>query len=71
MPPTPAGPLKVTVPVVDVPPKTEFGETVKTVRPGALIVSVVLAVELPRVAVIVADTVLDTAVVVTVNVALE
>jgi len=68
-PPTPIGPLRVTVPVEEFPPTTDVGLSVTLVRVGALMVNVAVFVVLPCVPVIVAVVVEATEDVVTVNVA--
>ena len=40
IPPAPAGPFKVTIPVAEFPPTTGFGDTATLIRAGGLIVSV-------------------------------
>ena len=69
IPPVGAFPLSVTVPMEEVPPTTEVGDTVKVVSVGGVIVSVAVCEVPARVPVMVADTVEATGVVVIVNVA--
>lgn len=69
IPPLGAGPDRVTVPVDPVPPVTAAGLTVRLLRDGALIVSAAVFELPPMAAVIVALTVVATAVVVIVKVA--
>jgi hypothetical protein len=69
IPPVGAGPLRVTVPVEEVPPVTVAGESVRPVSVGGLIVRLAVKVVEPSVPPIVADVVDATAVVVTVKVA--
>ena len=61
IPPLGAGPLRVNVPVDEVPPMTEVGATERPAGTGGVIVSVALAVTPPSVAEIVAFVVKDTA----------
>lgn len=68
-PPDGAGPVRVTVPVDGEPPTTDVGARVSEVSVAAVILSEAFAEELPRVAVRVAEVVVATADVVTVNVA--
>ena len=68
VPPGPAGPFKLNVPVDDDPPVTVVGERVRPSSPAGLILKVSEPLLPPRVAVIEAVTVVETAVVVTVNV---
>ena len=68
-PPGPAGPLSVTLPVEDVPPRTEDGVTVMPARPAGLTVKVADLLVAPNVAEIVTVVAADTAVVLTVKVA--
>jgi hypothetical protein len=70
-PPEGAGPLRVTVPVDDVPPVTDVGERVRLVRLAGLIVRLEVFVTPPAVPVIVAETTVATADVVIENVELE
>jgi hypothetical protein len=65
----PAGPVRVTVPVEVLPPTTAMGRTAKLATPGRLMVRVAFCEEAPSVAVMTAEVVDETAVVVTVNVA--
>lgn len=67
-PPAGAGPVKVAVPVEDVPPITDVGFTLMALRVGAVTVNVVVRV-LPRVAETVGEVFEATGLVVTVNVA--
>ena len=60
-PPTGAADDNVTVPVLDVPPGTETGRTVRPVSCGAVTVKVPVAVRAPMVPVIVADVFAETA----------
>jgi hypothetical protein len=69
VPPGPAAPLSVTVPIADVPPRTEVGETLMPASVAGVIVSVAVSVTLPSKAVIVAEVLADTAVVEIVKVA--
>ena len=69
VPPEDAGPFSVIVPVEDVPPVTELGETARLLMVGASIVRVAVLVTLPPVLVMVAVVVVATAVVLTVKVA--
>ncbi len=64
----PATPFRVTVPVEDVPPATVPGETLRDTSAAAVMVRFAVCWPLPRVAVIVAVVVVDTADVLTVNV---
>jgi len=68
MPPVPAAPLKVTVPIVETPPRTEESERLIPVSVAALIVNGAELVLDPCVAVIFAVTVLETPSVATVKV---
>lgn len=61
MPPEGAGPLSVTVPVEEAPPRTVEGESDKLVGVGGVIVRVALADEVLADAVITAETEDDTA----------
>ncbi len=70
MPPGPAGPVSVAVPVDGFPPITVVGERLILLRVAASIVSVAICVAEASFAVIVALTLLETAVVVIVNVPL-
>ena len=65
----PVGPLRVTIPVEDVPPVTEVGDTVSVASVGGVMVSVAVCFTEPTVAVTTADVVVETAEVETVNVA--
>jgi hypothetical protein len=67
VPPGGAGAFKVIVPVEDLPPWTELGESVRLAKPDGLIVRVAVFVALPSPAVIVVVTVEVTPVVLTVN----
>ena len=67
IPPVGAWPFSVTVPVEEMPPVTEFGETTKVLTFGGLTVSTPLAVTPPAVPEIVAAATAATAEVVTVN----
>ena len=67
-PPTGAADDNVTVPLLDVPPGTETGRTVRPVSCGAVTVSVPVAVRAPMVPVIVADVLDATAAVSALNV---
>ena len=69
VPPVGALPVRVTVPVEDVPPWTEVGETATVETAGEFTVRVAVAVAPPNAAVITGDDVADTGVVFTVNVA--
>ena len=69
VPPGPAAPLRVTVPVEEVPPTTEVGDTLTLDRVAGVIVSVAVKLTVARVAVIVAEEELETAIVLIVNVA--
>ena len=69
MPPGPACPLRLTVPVEELPPPTELGDTLRLVRAAAVIVSGADCVLAPWAPEITTDALLDTARVVTVNVA--
>ena len=62
------GPLRVTIPVEDVPPVTEVGDTVSVASVGGVMVSVAVCFTEPTVAVSTADVVVETAEVETVNV---
>jgi len=64
-----AGPVRVTVPVDDVPPTTEVGETVIPDNPGGVTVNTAVIVVVPEIAVIVAAVDADTGEVETVKVA--
>jgi hypothetical protein len=66
-PPVGAGPVKVTVPVEDVPPTTDVGETVRLVGTGGVIVSTFVTDVPPAVAVMVAAVEVPTGVVETVK----
>jgi hypothetical protein len=68
-PPAGAGPLRVTFPVEEAPPRTVFGATVKPTRSAESMVKGDVIETLPWVAVIFATTVLGTPIVVTINVA--
>ena len=68
-PPGPAAPFKLTVPVEDVPPRTDVGETVRALTVGGVMVRVDDCVDEPRLAVITAVVDADTAVVFTRKVA--
>ncbi len=68
-PPVGAAPLSVTVPVEEVPPTTEVGDTVRLVGVGGMTVRAAVAVELPETAVIVAEVVAASGIVATTNVA--
>jgi len=68
-PPVGAGPVNVTVPVLLVPPATDVGLRLTELTAGGLIVRDAEAEELPELALIVAVVTLDTAMVVTANVA--
>jgi hypothetical protein len=68
IPPVPAGPLRLTVPVEALPPMTEVGETDTLLSTGVLMVRVAVAVFVPWVPVIVAEVVEVTAVVLIVKV---
>jgi hypothetical protein len=70
-PPVGAAPLRVTVPVLEVPPTTDVGETAKADRVGAATVSVPWAVDGPSVAVRLSLSFDDTTDEVTANVALD
>ena len=70
VPPVGATPLRVTVPVDELPPRTELGAKLKLTIVAGFTVSVADFVPAPRVAVIDADAELTTAVVEIVNVAL-
>jgi len=59
----------VTVPVEELPPITEAGDKATLASVGTVIAKIAVSVADPKVAVIVADVLLDTAVVVTVKVA--
>ncbi len=65
-----AGPLMVAVPVEDVPPTTDVGETAMLVRVGTVMVRVAVLDVPANVPVIVTEVLVDTAVVVIANVAL-
>jgi hypothetical protein len=67
-PPVGAGPLRVTVPVDGDPPVTDVGLSPNVVTTGAVIARLAVEVLAPRVAVIVAEALADTAEVDTVNV---
>jgi hypothetical protein len=69
VPPWPAGPFKVTVPVEVLPPATAAGKSVTVISDAGVIVSVAVWLEVPSVPVSIADVRLETPVVVTVNVA--
>lgn len=69
VPPVPAGPVSVTVPVEVVPPRTELGATETLAKPAELIVKVVVTVVPLNVAEMVAVVLLTTELVVTVKVA--
>jgi len=69
VPPGPACPLRLTVPVEELPPPTELGDTLRLVRAAAVIVSGADCVLAPWAPEITTDALLDTARVVTVNVA--
>ena len=70
-PPVGAGPLKVNVPVDELPPWSEVGERVNPVRPGGVMVRVVFTDVEPSVAVMVAVADVATTEVVIVNVPVE
>ena len=69
IPPEPAGPVKVTVPVEDTPPMTVLGATEMLAIVGGLMVSVAVLVTPPAVAVMVAVVTTETVVVLIVKVA--
>ena len=69
IPPIGDAPLKVTVPVAEVPPPTVDGVTVKLMGVGGLIVILAVAKEMPRVALMVAIELAATGIVVMLNVA--
>jgi len=68
MPPAGAGPVKVAVPIAEVPPVTAAGLTLTEESVGGTMVSDAVAVSSPIAAVIVATTYAETGVVVTLKV---
>ena len=70
-PPGPAGPLRVAVPVADVPPTTDVGATTRLVSAGVATVRLAVWLVFPSVPVIVKDIRVETGTVVTVNVTEE
>jgi hypothetical protein len=68
-PPVATAPFKVTVPLVELPPETVFGEMVRLLGDGGVMVNLAVAKEVPEAAFIVAANRLPTGVVVMLNVA--